>query len=84
MPAADEKPTAEDVAKQKVEKPAENDVKFTVERLLQEPHAVGHPAHVVRGAFSGVADSKEVTINQAKDRIAKWLKAEVKTDTPEA
>lgn len=83
MTPADSKAVAEEVAEDKPPKPSADEPKFTLERLIEDAQeAVGHPGHVVAGAYAGVALSKEVTLSQAKDRINKWLKAPVAVDEP--
>lgn len=83
---ANEKPAAEEVAKEKVVAPEGDEASFTVERLLEEPQALGAgtTAADVAGAFAGVAPSKAVTVKSAKDRVARFLKGAESKDNVES
>lgn len=78
MPDADEKPTAEEKAKDKVPPPPDDaSVTFTVERLRQVgDRTLGVPLSAIAGAFDGQAGSKEITVQDAKKRVRDWLKTE--------
>lgn len=77
--------TSEEVAGAKPDKPGEDDISFTVERLLDEANVIFHEdRHVVAGAFAGVSPSTEVGLTDAKQRVKDWLKAPVVThETPQ-
>lgn len=81
-PQAEEKPTAAELGNATAPKPEDEEVPtLTVERLLVDGEAaLGYSSADVAGAFAGVPPSKEVTIKDAKDRVKKWLAAEVAPD----
>lgn len=94
MPQPPKKPdraSATDVSEEKVDKPAEDDPSFTIERLTRQAadffpdriEGVAVDAAVLAGAYAGVKPSTETTLKDAKTRIRQWLRAPVETDPRE-
>lgn len=76
------KPTAADVSQQPAPKPENEETPaFPLSRIKAEARAfTGYSAAEVAGAFAGVADTKEVTVSDAKARVREWLRAPVQTE----
>lgn len=64
-------------AKSEPKAPADSAGKYSVERLIQDSDPlVGYPSHVVAGALY---DAKgDMTVDQAKSAVEKFLNSEVK------
>ena len=81
-----DKPTAEELASDKLPKAAsDDDTAFTVEEWLDRYYvALGVPQHVVAGAFAEEGRTKSVSIADAKARVRDWQKAPMAvTETPQ-
>lgn len=60
--------------------------RHTAARMRTDAAILGQPGYVVAGAFAlaDVAEDDELTVAEAERHIARFLKREVQTDTPEA
>lgn len=78
------KPTAVDVADETPVKPDADEQSFPISDLTtRSSEFLGVPSHVIAGAFHGTADTKKVTISEARSRIKDWEKGVDATTVPE-
>lgn len=77
-----EKTTAEQQAKDKPPPVEEQkgEQTFRVDELVTYAPALGSTVGDIAGAFDGVPGSTQVTLAEAKKRIALWSKSEVQVD----
>lgn len=69
------KPTSEDIADEALPKPESDDQTFTVGDLIARGQDFfGKGSHIVAGAFHDVNEHKQITLQDAKQRIREWEK----------